>query len=126
MAGYEEFQTGRSPEAKIGEAEMRENGIKADVGRPCWIGFGDDSVLHGLDGLRFADPYRQCAEEEMATQVYDVIKQRIVPAGGCYAVVKRQLSARALAQHGLQNDNRNDGGPAPQRHKGQKRKRIRS
>ena len=103
---------------------MREDRINTNVERLRWIRFGDDSVPDRLGGLRFAAPYRQCAEEAAATHVYDVIKKHVLPAGRRYAVSKRQLSARALAQHGLQNGNRNDGGPAPQSHKRQKTKRT--
>ncbi|WP_299624620.1 hypothetical protein [Pelagibius sp.] len=105
---------------------MREDRIKTNVERSSWIRFGNDSAPDRLDGLRFAAPYRQCAEEAATAQVYDVIEKHVAPSDQSDAPTKRQFSARALAQHGLQNDNRNGGGPPPQRHKRQKRKRTRS
>ena len=114
------------PENEDWGAEMREDRINTNVERLRWIRFGDTSVPDRPGGLRFAAPYRQCVEEAAATHVYDVIKKHVVPAGWRYAVSKRQLSARASAKRGLQNDNRFVGGPAPQMHKRQKRQRTRS
>lgn len=124
MAGYEEFEAGRSPKAKTGEAEMREDRIKVTGEGPRWIRLDGDPMQHRLDGLWFAASYRQCAEEAGITQVYDVIEKQVASADRPDAPSKCRLSARAVGKRRLQNDVRYDGGPLPQRHKRQKRKRT--
>ena len=91
-------------------------------GRPDVIWLSKLQALRRFEGIWFAVAYRLCAEDPADTHVYDVVRKRFVPAGQRHAVSKRQLSARELAQHGLQNANQVDDGPVPQRHK-RRRKR---
>ena len=90
---------------------MRADMHKVIVERPC-------------KRLWFAATYRQCAEESLECAVYDVVRRRLAPAHERHAVCKRQLSARELADHALQNENQKTDGKVPQRHK-RKRKRTR-
>ena len=97
---------------------------RKDEADPDVLRVSDDQELHRIAGLWFAVVYRQCAEDLEQTHVYDVVKKHSVPAGRRYAVSKRQLSARELAEHGLHNDNQEIDDKVPQRHK-RKRKRKR-
>lgn len=89
---------------------------------PSVIRLAGDLEFRRLNGLWYVVKFRDLPQQTDDTHVYDVIKREAYPAGQRYAVEKRQLSARELAEHGLHNDNQIAGGVVPQRHK-RKRKR---